>query len=343
MAALPSGVVLVTRSGELRVARRSGATFARVLGEPEEFAKFGRGPALSGDTAYWVSGSGELLRRSLRGGEPELLADHGAAGARVSVLRVAERDVVSFVRLEGDDALAYVWAEGNSATDPELLRVSPEGSAATSVVLVPTAPHPRALTLEGRTGMSPVHARTARITARRVTLEPDEVMWVGPGSHELTELVSIARPRGEATALVATARDVTHFGLAELLVPAGGGESPAPRWRLYPNGLDPAPVAASSFCGAEHALFVVPAHSRPRAPQELHLARLDAASGGPEEVIAGSGAFNDLSVAPARGGAVVAWTADRKTYALWLGCPSGGAGAPDGRGEPQGPARPATK
>lgn len=169
--------------------------------------------------------------------------------------------------------------------------------------------------------MSPIHTRTVRVTERRITLELDQVVWVGPGSHPLTEVVSLDEPGGGVTALIAAARDITHFGLAQLSITQTASPVTTPLWRAYPNGLDPSPVAAAHLCGSEFALFALPRHKDPHSPQELRIAELTPGGLKEEEVIARSRAFNDISVAPLKKGAVLSWTADRRTWALVLGCP----------------------
>jgi hypothetical protein len=170
--------------------------------------------------------------------------------------------------------------------------------------------------------MSPVHVRGLRVTKRRLLADDDEIVWVGPGSNSLTELASLGRPSGETITLLATARDVTHFGLVELPIAEKPEELRDPVWRGYPNGLDPAPVAIAHLCGTAHALFAVPSHDKPHAPQDLRVAPVGSVALGGEEVLAHSRAFNDVSVAPLKAGALLSWTADYRTWAMVVGCPS---------------------
>src|SRR5687768_16301591 len=63
--ASPDGVVLLTKDDRLFVSRASGGKFPPV-GEPASgLAALGRGPAVAGDGAYWVS-RGRLVRSKLR-------------------------------------------------------------------------------------------------------------------------------------------------------------------------------------------------------------------------------------------------------------------------------------
>jgi hypothetical protein len=194
-------------------------------------------------------------------------------------------------------------------------------SGATSVTLVPNGTTPLVLTLEGRTSMSPVHAQQLRVAPQRVNVPEDQVVWVGPGSETLTELTAVPTTQGRTLALLATARNITDFGLGQFVVDESPKTVDVVNWLAYPNGIDPAPVAALSLCGASYVFFARPSDARPHSPQELRVSRVDGGKVGDGEIIAHSRAFNDISVAPRPDGAVLSWTADRHTWAMTLGCP----------------------
>jgi hypothetical protein len=309
---------LVTKEDELVWSRLDAAGHFAPIDRPKtDFAKYGRGPAITEGRAYWTNLRGLLLRAPLDGSaKPELLVDKASPGARVSALRVGKRDVVAFVRELDERAQSVLWSSTG-----ELLSLTPDSQTATSVTLIPNGVTPLALTLEGRTSMSPVHARLVRVAPQRVNLESDQVIWVGPGSEPLTELAAVPTGPGEALGLLATARTITDFGLGQFAVTQALATVGDVRWLDYPNGIDPAPVAASVLCGAAHVFYARPSDARPRSPQELYVAQVKGGQLTGGEVLARSRAFNDISVAPRPGGAVLVWTADRHTWAMTLGCP----------------------
>lgn len=317
-----AGAYFITRRDQLLLAPQTKTGFQPVSAPPEAFAKYGRGPSLSQTHAYWISESGHLLRASLASGKSETLFKRARPGTRTSVQSIAGRDVVAFIAQIEDEPLAFAWASPGSGKS-ETVQLSPDGSSASSVSLVPAPPHARAVILEGRTSMSPVHARTIRVTPRRVSLAPDEVVWVGPPSHVLTEIHALSRADGDCAAFLPTAKDFNDFGMAQLSISDEGGECPTPDWQLYPNGLDPAPVATGHICGGSYVLFAKPSEAHPRSPQELHLAQLQQTSPQEGEVIARSRAFNEISLAPTQEGALIVWTADKRTWAMNIGCPDG--------------------
>jgi hypothetical protein len=97
-------------------------------------------------------------------------------------------------------------------------------------------------------------------------------------------------------------------------------------WQLYPNGLDPAPVAAGEVCGRSTAIFVRPTEARPGAAQELVLALLDGERIGNPAALAHARSFADVSLATSDSGAFVAWVGGSRTWALALGCRGPAAG-----------------
>lgn len=318
--ATPRGVVLITRDDQLLLAALSKdpkSLLEAIELDGGAFAQYARGPAITGDFAYWIS-KGRLVGKRLSGGGLEVLAEDARDGTRVAAASVGESAVVAYVArpsTPGGDATARLWVSGG-----ETLRLSPEGAAASSVALVETAHGALALTLEGRTGMTPLHARRLGERGGKVVLEDDVVAWVGGSAQSLTEVVGGVSPNGGVWGFVAIERDVTGFGLAEIDL----GERPkmgAPvTWRMYPNGLDPAPVATGRACGESWLAHARPAESKPGAPQELHLSALGANGLGPSRVLSRSRAFVNVSVAAAGDAILVAYTADHRTWGVRVRC-----------------------
>lgn len=316
------GVVMVSKANELVVLPVDGAgRFRELDADTASFAKYGRGPALTDRFAYWIDQRGRLLRAPLEDPKKvDVLHASARVGTRVAAVRSGERELVAFVAEQDDAPVSMLWASSG-----ELLRLSPDEATATSVALVALDRALLAFTLAGRTGMSPVHARVVRVAARRVSLAEDRVIWVGPGSHPLTELEVTAsgNPSGNerAFAFLAAASSITEFGLAHFPVTPDLPPLDEVRWSRYPNGIDPAPVAAARLCGKAYVFHARPSTAQPRSPQELRVAPIEGDTLGASEVVARARAFNDISVAQRPGGAILVWTGDRRTWAMTLGCP----------------------
>lgn len=327
------GVILVDKTNELHIARRGPLASGPVpttspvasLDLPREaFAPYGRGPAVALDHAYWVQHN-RLLRRRLDGvGELEVLAEDARRGTRVAAAGTrATGALVAYVTTprpsspEPDAvsaARARVWIEGGKIHD-----VTPDGAGTSSVALVPQASGAMLLALDGRSGMTPLHARRLRVENKKLLLGPDVVAWVGASAQSTTEVIGAART-GDIWALVAIERDVLHFGVAQIHIGKEPRLDVPATFVTFANGANTSPIAAAEFCGKTAVVFAQPASSAPGSPQELVLAEL-----GPDgltrgEIIVRSKAFADASLAPVSGGALLCYTADHRTWAATVRC-----------------------
>lgn len=309
---------MVTVDGALDIGRwQVDGSVEPVLRSKDEFVPFGRGPAFVGRYAYWIRGSA-LLRRALKaGGAPELLADDAREGTRVAAAEVGNdhKAVAAYIAKSDEELVARLWLEGGRR-----LPLTPEGSQATSVNLVPSGDDLLAIILEGRTSMSPVHARQLLLRGKIPRVGDDVVVWVGPPSQALSEVVSLPAPDGDAWSFLALERTVTDFGLARFRVDQEPRMDVKVDWLVYPNGINPAPIATGEACGKPIVAFARPSEARPRSPQELHVAKLNGNGLGASEVVARSRAFNNVSLAPVNGGALLTWTADWRTWARTIFC-----------------------
>jgi hypothetical protein len=322
-AASRAGVVFVTRKGEpllapltrpLTRANRPGPTpIAALARAAEEFVPFGRAPAVDARTAYWIH-KGRLLAAPLDGSAPPRVLESGARdGTRVAVSGGAT-PIVAYIawKPEAEALVARLWSEGKHK-----LELSPSGAAANSVALVQSADTLVAISMEARTGMSPVHARVLRTA--EWSLEEDVVVWVGGSTQPLTELTAVATPSG-VSVFLPIERDASSFGLARIQVPLPPRMNTDVAWRMYPNGVDPAPVASAVICAKPAIAYVRPEQAAPRSPLELHLALLDEHGLGASTLVARGLSFVDVSLAGLEHGALIAYVADRRTWARTLRC-----------------------
>jgi hypothetical protein len=235
--------------------------------------------------------------------------------APTSEAQPAAPATVAYIASGHESPVAKLWVEGRG-TQP----LSPDGSAANSVALIRMGSTVVAVALEGRSGMSPVHARPIRYTDGGVKLGEDVVVWVAGGSQRLTELAAVEAKADQAWGFLPIERDVSHFGLARIHLSSPLQMNATVSWRDYPNGLDPAPVACATVCGRATVAYVRPADKTPRSPQELHLAPVLDDGLGVSQVVARSSAFVNVSLAPSPGGGLVAYVADKRTWALPFDC-----------------------
>lgn len=333
----PAGPSAATSVGVLLVARDAGTYLARLKpgasssptpmvtpiipldAQPSAFVALERGPAVSNGTAYFVH-AGRLLSKDLNQGVLESLADDARPYTRVAVpdIPLAQLPpVVAYIARHPSDKetlIAKLWVLGQGT-----FVLTPDGSAGNSVALTQAGNGYVAMSLESRTGMSPLHARRVTFDGGRVKLGNDVIPWVAGTAQPLSEVHAIADP-WSVWALLPMERDATRFGLARVelgLTPHMGANV---FWREYPNGLEPAVVTSGYLCDRPVVLYARPANAEPHSPQELHLSSVGSDGLGPSTVIASSRAFADASFASLDGGGLVVYVADRRTWARRLRC-----------------------
>jgi hypothetical protein len=319
--AFAQGVVMVTRSDELSIAKleqapsKSKKTAASAM-EPtrrgiEDFWPVARGPAVSATHAYWVS-KGRVVRRPLAGGDLQVLASDARDGTRVSV--AGSPDAVAYVaRPVGTQASRAMLR----LDDGKTLELTPEGAGASSVSMAAVGDDLIVSSIDGRSGMTPVHAR--RYRTKSGALDPDVVVWVAGATQGMTEIGSVGGPTG-SWLFMPVEQDSTRFGLATLALGSEPKMDPPLRFRTYENGLDRAPAAGAVVCGAPIAIYVRPVDARPSATQELALSELTVAEAASSEVVASARGFADVSLYGIPEGAVLSYVADRRTWARLIRC-----------------------
>lgn len=321
VAAFAGGVVMITRSDELALSKLreppskskkpAAGSLDPVSRSAADFWPVARGPAVSPSHAYWIS-KGRLVRRAFAGGELEVLATGAREGTRVAV--VGPPDVVAFITEPAgkQDSLARL-----RLPDGKLLDLIPEGAAASSVALSRVGDDVMVGYIDGRSGMTPVHARRLQLSSG--TLGPDVVVWVSGATQGMTEIMSVGQRRG-SWLLLPVERDASHFGLATLALEPEPKMDPPLRWRTYENGLDRAPLVGATLCGASVAIYVRPIDARPEAHQELMLSELTLDETASSEQLATARGFADVSAYPLPEGLLLAYVADRRSWARLIRC-----------------------
>lgn len=319
LAASSEGVVLLTKDDRALLVKRTAAARAdklkiATLDAPQvAFFALGRGPSVAEGRAYWIS-HGRLVRRAF-GDEPELevLSDAARDGSRTAAAVAGGVVAVAFLGRPDQEGTSHarLWLEGKPPLD-----LTPEGAGASSVALTRVGDHLLATTIDGRSAMTPLHARTVRIEPNGARLGDDVVVWVGGPAQAWTETF-LGAEGGRAWAHVPIERDATHFGLATVELGTEPHLDAEVAFVDYANGIDLAPVATAELCGRAYVAFVRPTASAPHSPEELVLIR----QGENQAVtLANARGFAAVSLAAVPGGALVAYVADGRTWARGIGC-----------------------
>lgn len=325
------GVYVVTEDQQLLLAplgaphRGSEPGPSAITEIPSEAGPFdiARGPSFSDQHAYWIS-QRTLYRHSLSpNAQPgTALVRDARVATRVSAasLGVGKEavELVSYIALpqvEGGPLVARLVAGETVVT------LTDEGSAALSVQLVAAKDHAMVYSLEGRTGMSILHARKVSLEGGKPVLGSDEVIWVGGGATPTTELRLAQDDKDDVFGLLPIEQDTTHFGMAVLALTRASVAEPANiEWAPYPNGMDYSPTSGDVVCGQLTAIFARPSAAAPQSPQELVLARIVEGKPEPELVLGRSRVFYDASIAAIPGGALISYVSDRRTWGRVVRC-----------------------
>ncbi|HLK36546.1 MAG TPA: hypothetical protein VKU41_07315, partial [Polyangiaceae bacterium] len=245
---------------------------------------------------------------SSRSGTP--IAAAALAGSHAALAYLASRKTT-----EGWVSEAWLACD-----DDPPQRLSEDGSGATAVAMVPRAPALLALIVDARAALTALHARPVRYE-QRLSLGEDAVVFVGgPGDHRTRAALAVPKD-GPSWALLPIAKDVGSFGLATVRVDDPPRVDEPVVWSMYPNGLDPAPVAAVS---AAHAWVarVRPRESEPGSQKMLELGEIDAAGAFvARDPIPTLGAPSDVAmVADAQGALWVSWLDPSGSWLERLAC-----------------------
>jgi hypothetical protein len=169
--------------------------------------------------------------------------------------------------------------------------------------------------------MSPVHARTIDVAETGpARLGPDVVVFVGPSPEGHSEVAAAPSPEGPV-AFIPFAPNISSFGLSSLLIGKEPHLDAAVRWRMYPNGIEPAPVAGALLCGWTWVAYARPSAAGPASPHLLVLAPVEKGALGPELPAAQGFDFMSVSLAPrADGGGWLTWVGNGRSWIRAIRC-----------------------
>ncbi len=244
-------------------------------------------PAVAGAYLFAANRAGLIQQWSVVDGNAEAVAASRPGGALAAAM-IGGHPTVAFI-VDGTSSEGVVTqAFVASVADKIPKRISEDGVGATSVALASRGESAIAVYVDARRGMSPAHARNVTYSGKLVPGK-DEVLFVG-GSAETYTHVGLAVRDKTAFALLPVAHDLA-FGLAITKIDDEPKADAPTTWSDYPNGIDPAPIAATTDDSAHVTIALV----RPSAPKYgasrvLELGEIDAA-----------GAFRAYGIVPTNG------------------------------------------
>jgi hypothetical protein len=218
--------------------------------------------------------AGAITRTELPNGFTKEIVK-GRPGTRIAAAAVGaggRHTVTAFLdekqTTEGRMLQAFAVLDDN---DP--VRLSDDGSGATGIDLASRGNSALALVLDARTAMVPVHARTVGEKDGKLDLGKDVVVDVG-GAPERGIAGHIAVSPARTLFLVPMSEDALSFGMSTILLSDPPKEQEPKRFSLYPNGLDPAPLATTRGTSPIRVARVRPLDKNPGSQRALELGAL---------------------------------------------------------------------
>jgi len=303
-----AGVLLVThRDGVPIVTRVVAAAMAAplVTDAPAPRVPFPPCVAAAG-FAFCMDRAGGIHRRALDGDAADVIAARARPGTPFAAEAVATGHVVVVYLADRHTSEGVVTAAYATLDDGPPVALSDEGSGATHVTLAPRGGALLALALDGRSAMTPAHARTLTAAGGQLRVGEDDVVFVGGGAEANTRAALGVSATGASFALIPIARDV-GFGLTTVRIDEPPRMDEPATWYAYANGLDPAPIAATHGTSPIRVARVRPLDGRFDAPWGLELGSLD-----------DGGAFRSHGLVASRGRVRSAALAADRAGLLWL-------------------------
>lgn len=283
---------------------------------PEEEKASSPTCAIAGRFAFCMDREGQIRRKTLAPGGEEKIVARGVPGTSIAAVTApGGKSVLAYLGIkktsEGLVMHAYAMLD-----DAPAIQLSEDGSGATFVALAPHEGDLLAMYIDARTALTPVHART--LTAHgELRLGKDAVVFVADGSERRASGAIAAGPGGPAFLLMATAGEGTSFGMAAVKVDGEPKDDTRAVWSLYPNGLSPAPIAATVGVSPVRVARVRPASAEAGAWRALELGHLEANGDfKPLCSVLESRAFTDVAVAVDKAGSV--WIVYTSADGTWV-------------------------
>ncbi|WP_437481815.1 hypothetical protein WME75_39485 [Sorangium sp. So ce1014] len=201
--------------------------------------------------------------------------------------------------------------------DRPAVPLSEEGSGATFVALSPWKGGALAMYIDARSALTPVHARTLGLTPEgKIELGTDAVLFVGDAGESRMGGALAVGAGGPAYVLLPAARDLSAFGMAAIRIDEAPRDDMPAAWSLYPNGLSPAPIAATRGVSPIHVARVRPIAREPGSRHALELGQLDGEGRFQPRCLAVEGtSFNHVAIEADRDGSLwIAYTTGAGTF-----------------------------
>ncbi len=277
--------------------------------------------AVAADRVFCADRAGNVHRTSLATGGDDRVVASSRAGSRIAAGVLGADHVALAYLASRQTSEGWVSEAWLAVDDRPPVRLSEDGCGATAVTLARRGDGLVALSVDARAALTALHARPLSFDGAP-RLGEDAVVFVG-GPGDRRTAAALAPTTGPSWALMPIAKDVGSFGLAIVQVEDPPRVDEPVTWSMYPNGLDPAPVAAAGVRGGAWVARVRPQSSEPGSPRALEVGRVrDHGAFDPLDLVPTVGAISDVALAAdARGALWIGWLDGTGAWVARLVCP----------------------
>jgi hypothetical protein len=261
--------------------------------------------AVAGTFSLCMDAAGAIHKRPLEAeGHDEVIA-HARPGSSFDADVLESVHVVVAYLADGRTSEGVV-TQAFAVVDREApVRISDDGSGTTFVTIAPRGASVVALLLDGRVAMTPVHARTLGYAGGKLAVGEDAVVYVGGAAQPRTRATLGVSEKG---AFALTGLDgESGFGMAAVHLDDPPRLDEPTTWSAYPNGLDPAPIAATEGLTPIRVARVRPLEAAATSPRVLELGKLD-----------DKGVFTPYGLVPTQGKVKSVTMAGENGGTMWL-------------------------
>jgi hypothetical protein len=220
------------------------------LGDHGEAARGFAVPCVAAGDRVFCSDRAGQVHRTTRGLDDDRVVASSRPASRLAASRLAGSHVALAYLASRQTSEGWVSEAWLAVDDDPPVRISEDGSGATAVALAARGADLLAVMVDARSALTALHARPIGYE-HRATRGEDAVVFVGGPGDRRTAAALAVPAAGPAWSILPIGRDVGSFGLAVVRIDDPPRVDEPVVWAMYPNGLDPAPIAEAS--GPGHA------------------------------------------------------------------------------------------
>ena len=275
--------------------------------------------AVADNLTFCPDRSGAVHRAAIDGSQDRVVAN-SRVGSRLAAAQLANVHSALGYLASRQTTEGWVSEAWMIVDDEAPVRLSEDGSGATSVTVASRGATVMALMIDARTALTAMHARLVTFEGH-AKLGEDVVTFIGGPGDRRTRAVLALGEKGAGWSLLPISKDVGQFGLALVRLEDPPRLDEPVEWSMYPNGIDPAPVAAAVTADKTWVARVRPQGSEPSSARVLEIGAVDANGGfDARDVLPTAGNPSDVALAADGSGLWIAWVDAAGAWVERLGC-----------------------